>query len=226
VNEHPIFALTSEMLSILDEEKIPYMLMGGLSVRFWALPRPTYDLDLTRTAYFFQLAPGVDPGEVRALLEEKFFAEGLLTVDIREEITTQFDAAQRVLLLMQAYLAIGLLVGVTGLGVITIRAVVERRQEIGVMRALGFTRRMVRNVFLLEIALIAAMGIAIGVGLGVVLAQRVWEVYFSSIAVFTIPWLHLAAVAGVAALFALVATAGPALRASRLPPAEALRSFE
>jgi len=186
----------------------------------------TYDLRLARTAYFFQLAPGVDARTVRAELEEKFFVEGLITIDVREEITTQFDQADRVLLLMQAYLAIGLVVGVTGLGVITIRAVVERRQEIGVMRALGFTRRMVRNVFLLEIALIASLGIAIGMGLGVVLAQRVWEAYFSSIAVFAIPWMHLATVAAIAFGFALLATAGPALRASRLPPAETLRYVE
>ena len=186
----------------------------------------TYDLRLARTAYFFQLAPGVDARTVRAELEEEFFVEGLITIDVREEITTQFDQADRVLLLMQAYLAIGLVVGVTGLGVITIRAVVERRQEIGVMRALGFTRRMVRNVFLLEIALIASLGIAIGMGLGVVLAQRVWEAYFSSIAVFAILWVHLATVASIAFGFALLATAGPAVRASRLPPAETLRYTE
>ena len=60
MNEHPIFALTSEMLSILDEEKIPYMLMGGLSVRFWALPRPTYDLDLTIAAGEAQVAALLD----------------------------------------------------------------------------------------------------------------------------------------------------------------------
>ena len=183
----------------------------------------SYPLNATRTAYFFQLAPGVDAAALRADLEREFFEYGLITVDIREEITTQFEAAQRVLFLMQAYLAIGLLVGVTGLGVITVRAVVERRQEIGAMRALGFTRRMVRWVFLLEIALIASLGIAIGMGLGVFLAWKVYDQYFASIAVFTIPWLHLAAVAVISVAFALVATAGPAVRASKLPPAETLR---
>jgi len=183
----------------------------------------SYPVNVTRTAYFFQLAPGVDAATLRADLEREFFEYGLITVDIREEITTQFEAAQRVLLLMQAYLAIGLLVGVTGLGVITVRAVVERRQEIGAMRALGFTRRMVRWVFLLEIALIASLGIAIGMGLGIFLAWKVYDQYFASIAVFTIPWLHLAAVAAISVAFALVATASPAIRASKLPPAETLR---
>ena len=186
----------------------------------------TYDPVTIRTAYFFQLADGVDGAAVRAELEEAFFPYGLITLDIREEIAKEFEASDRVLLLMQAYLALGLLVGITGLGVITIRAVVERRQEIGAMRALGFTRKMVRNVFLLEIALIAFLGIVIGMSLGVILAQRVWAVYFADIAVFVVPVVHLAAVALIAFAATLLATASPALRASRLPPAEALRYIE
>lgn len=182
-----------------------------------------YNITHMRTAYFFQLAPGVDATTVRQELEREFFEFGLVTIDIREEIETQFEAADRVLLLIQAYLALGLLVGVTGLGVITIRAVVERRQEIGALRALGFTKRMIRQVFLLEISLIAVMGIAIGMGLGIVLAHRVWEVYFASIAVFSIPVLHLAFLGTIAFAFALLTTASPALRASKLPPAETLR---
>jgi len=50
VSRHPVFTLASSFLSTLEAEGIPYMLMGGLSVRFWALPRPTYDLDVTISA--------------------------------------------------------------------------------------------------------------------------------------------------------------------------------
>ncbi len=185
-----------------------------------------YPLNVTRTAYFFQLAPGVDAAALKQKLESEFLDYGLIVVDIRAEITQQFDASQRVLLLMQAYLALGLLVGVTGLGVITIRAVVERRQEIGAMRALGFTRRMIRRVFLFEISLIAVLGIAIGVGLGILLAHNVFETYFASVGVFTIPYAHLAAVSLLAYAFTLLTTASPALRASRLPPAQTLRYIE
>ena len=185
-----------------------------------------YPPALTRTAYFFQVAPGVDTTRLRAQLESAFFEYGLVTVDIRQEISSQFDAAQRVLLLMQAYLALGLLVGITGLGVVTVRAVVERRQEIGAMRALGFTRRMVRRVFLLEIALISALGLAIGMALGILLAYNVYRHYFAEVAVFTVPYLQLAVVGAIAIGCTLLATAGPALRASKLPPAETLRYIE
>src|SRR2546427_1293398 len=114
------------------------------------------------TAYFFQMAPGVDVAAFRADLERVFFVYGLQTIDIREQIGQAFDASQEVLTLMQAYLGIGLLVGIAGLAVITLRAVVERRTQIGALRAIGFTRGMVLSTFLVEIALIAVLGIGIG----------------------------------------------------------------
>jgi len=178
------------------------------------------------TAYFFQMAPTADVGAFRANLERVFFAYGLQTIDIREEIGRAFDASQQVLTLMEAYLGIGLLVGIAGLAVVTLRAVVERRTQIGALRAIGFTRRMVLFVFLLEIALIAVLGIGIGVGLGIVFAYKIWAVYFADIIVFRIPWDHLLLIVGIASVAAVASTAQPAVRASRIPPAEALRYIE
>jgi putative ABC transport system permease protein len=178
------------------------------------------------TAYFFQMAPGVDVGAFRSNLERVFFSFGLQTIDIREQIGRAFDASQQVLTLMQAYLGIGLLVGIAGLAVITLRAVVERRTQIGAMRALGFTRRMVLSVFLLEISLIAVLGIGIGVALGIVLAYKIYIVYFADIVVFSIPWSNLLLIVGLASAASVASTAQPAIRASRIPPAEALRYIE
>ena len=178
------------------------------------------------TAYFFQMDPTVDVGAFRADLERVFFPYGLQTIDIREEIGRAFDASQQVLTLMEAYLGIGLLVGIAGLAVITLRAVVERRTQIGALRAIGFTRRMVLSVFLLEIALIAVLGVGIGVALGIVFAYKVYLVYFADIIVFSIPWDRLLLIVGVASIAAIASTAQPAIRASRIPPAEALRYIE
>src|SRR5216110_3387666 len=178
------------------------------------------------TAYFFQMDPTADIGAFRADLERVFFPYGLQTIDIREEIGRAFDASQQVLTLMEAYLGIGLLVGIAGLAVITLRAVVERRTQIGALRAIGFTRRMVLYVFLLEIALIAVLGVGIGVALGIVFAYKVYLVYFADIIVFSIPWDRLLLIVGVASIAAITSTAQPAIRASRIPPAEALRYIE
>src|SRR5438445_429414 len=155
------------------------------------------------TAYFFQMDPTADVGAFRADLERVFFPYGLQTIDIREEIGRAFDASQQVLTLMEAYLGIGLLVGIAGLAVITLRAVVERRTQIGALRAIGFTRRMVLSVFLLEIALIAVLGVGIGVALGIVFAYKVYLVYFADIIVFSIAWDRLLLIVGVASTAAI-----------------------
>jgi putative ABC transport system permease protein len=85
---------------------------------------------------------------------------------------------------------------------------------------------MVLSVFLLEIALIAVLGVGIGVALGIVFAYKIWAVYFAEIIVFSVPWDHLLLIVGIASLAAIVSTSQPAIRASRLPPAEALRYIE
>ncbi|MGI0149299.1 MAG: ABC transporter permease, partial [Thermoplasmata archaeon] len=105
--------------------------------------RAAFPAEERYTAYFFQMALDADVAAFRVELERVFFPFGLQTIDIREEIGRAFDASQQVLTLMQAYLGIGLLVGIAGLAVITLRAVVERRTQIGALRAIGFTRRMV-----------------------------------------------------------------------------------
>jgi len=178
------------------------------------------------TAYFFQMAAGIDIAAFRADLERVYFAYGLQTIDIREAIGEEFDSSQQVLTLMQAYLGIGILVGIAGLAVITLRAVVERRTQIGALRAIGFTQGMVLATFLGEIALIAVLGIGIGVALGIVLAYKIYVVYFADIVVFSVPWPNLALIIGLTAVAAVGATAQPAIRASRIPPAEALRYIE
>jgi putative ABC transport system permease protein len=129
--------------------------------------------------------------------------------------------------LIQGFMGLGLVVGVAALGVISARAVVERRQQIGVMRALGFRRRMVQTAFLLESSFIAATAIVVGTALGLILAWNIiddqrrmpsWENLS-----LHVPWINLLVVFAIVYVVALAATLAPAIRASRISPAEALR---
>ena len=129
--------------------------------------------------------------------------------------------------LIQGFMGLGLLVGVAALGVISARAVVERRQQIGVMRAIGFRRQMVQAAFLLESSFVALTAIVVGTILGLILAWNIiddqrqqpsWE----NLTLY-VPWLNLFVIFLVVYAVAILATVLPAIRASRIRPAEALR---
>ena len=74
--------------------------------------------------------------------------------------------------MFQAFMALGLFVGIISLGVIAFRSVVERRQQIGMLRAIGFQSRTVALTFVLESSFIALMGILSGVVGGTILARN------------------------------------------------------
>src|SRR5438552_647213 len=176
--------------------------------------------------FYFQVKDGVDVTKAGHDLERYFLPYQLLTLDIQGLINQILETTIGVFNLLQAYLALGLIVGIAGLGVITMRNVVERRQETGALRALGFRKSMVLRSFLFELSFIALTGITMGVALGIALSYDLFLRFFEGQAAFVIPWDRLVLLGGIAFLGSVLATASPAIRASKMPPAEALRSFE
>ena len=75
-------------------------------------------------------------------------------------------------LILQGFMGVGLLAGVAALGTLSTRAVVERRRQIGVLRALGFSARAVGGGLLVESAVVALLGAALGVGVGLFVASN------------------------------------------------------
>jgi putative ABC transport system permease protein len=170
------------------------------------------------TAYYYAVADGVDPRAVAPRLESDALEEVL------EEAVSVSLTFNR---LIQGFMGLGLIVGIAALGVISARAVVERRQEIGILRALGFRRRMIQLSFLLESSFIALTAILVGTLLALIVAVNVIndtanQSSWSDIAI-VVPWVNLAIIFTAVYAAALLATLVPALRASRVYPAEALR---
>jgi putative ABC transport system permease protein len=117
--------------------------------------------------------------------------------------------------------AVALLVGGVGIANVMVISVLERRSEIGLRRALGATKGHIRLQFLTESLILAGLGGAAGVVLGMLItvayaSNRGWDA--------VVPWY--VPIGGIAAALAIGAVAGlyPAMRAARLAPTEALRS--
>jgi len=179
------------------------------------------------TIHYFTVAPGVDPDKAAARLEAAFLSNGLEADSIRKVVADSVAANKTFNRLIQGFMALGLVVGVAALGVISARAVVERRQQIGVMRAIGFRRTMIQAVFLLESSFVALTAIVVGTGLGLLLG---WNIIADSRKQpswadlqMVVPWGDLVLIFVVVYAVALLATLAPAIRASRVAPAEALR---
>lgn len=116
--------------------------------------------------------------------------------------------------------AIGLVVGAIVIMNIMLVAVAERTREIGIRKALGARRRDILLQFLIEASTLGTMGSAIGVGLGIALAQLVAAV--SPLPASVAPWSIVVGVA-LGAGVGIISGVYPASRASRLDPIVALR---
>src|SRR5687768_6291802 len=176
-------------------------------------------------SYQFRLRDGVDSGVAAKDLEKAFAKNGLQAVAIEKEIEDGSTTQGLFNNLLMGFMGLGLLVGIAALGVIAARSVVERRQQIGMLRALGFQRGQVRLAFLIESSFVALLGIGLGVALGAALSVGIVDSFEEQISGirYTVPWSTLGVIVGLAYFASLLTTFLPASQASRVYPAEALR---
>ncbi len=212
------------VIAILRDVVPTYMIGVTTSQRFVDAAFPT---QATPTSDLIRLRPGVNVQATADNLESTFLANGLEATVLKDELNDIVSLNKTFNYLIQGFIGLGLVVGVAALGVISARAVVERRQEIGVMRAIGFEQGRVQLSFLIESSMVAVAGIVLGTVLGLVLAHNIiadaqsqpsWE----NVA-FTVPWLNLAIIYAIVLGAALITAFIPARQASRVYPAQALR---
>ena len=179
------------------------------------------------TTYQFRVVNLDESKQIAQDLESAFLANGMQTDVLKELFDEQLSALRGFFRLFTGFMALGLFVGIAALGVVSTRAVVERRQQIGMLRAIGYRRGMVQLSFLIESSFVAVLGIVIGTVLGLVLSYNAVidirdEQDIDTIR-YAVPWLQMVIILGVTYLFSLLATYLPARQASRIYPAEALR---
>ena len=177
------------------------------------------------TIYRMNVAVGVDPTRVASTLQTVFLDNSMLAVDTEEELSTAVAQNEQFSLLFQGFMGLGLVVGVAALGVLSLRAVNERRMQIAIMRCIGYRARMIRIQFIMESIFITVIGTGLGMGLGALIS---WS-FLDDISganqglTFDIPWGSILVVVAITVIAALITTYVPARQASQVYPAEALR---
>lgn len=177
--------------------------------------------------YYVKTAPDTDTVAFAKEIKAGLITYGVQAQSLSELIDESMRISNNILLLMEGFMALGLVVGIAALGVVSFRSVVERRQQIGMLRAIGYKRGMVSASFLIESTMITLLGVGSGLILGLILSRNLMtsdEITGSQGAVsFSIPWEQIGIFVGIALVAGLLMAYIPARKASTVPIAEALR---
>ena len=217
--------VTLTVIGVIDETADAFGTLGSGMIASRKQLDEVSPFPIPATNYRIKVAQGADPAQLSRNLEAAFQRNGLESNVLSELVEESVSANQSFNYLLTGFMGLGLMVGVAALGVVSLRAVVERRQQIGVLRAIGYRRRMVQLSFLLESSFVVLLGVAIGVGLGTVISYLIVREIRQDIETiqFSIPWLQIVSIIAVAYIFSLATTFLPARQASNIYPAEALR---
>jgi putative ABC transport system permease protein len=162
--------------------------------------------------------------ENTARLEKSLAAFPAATVETRDEFrNTRTDELTQSLQILYALLGLSVIVSLFGVINTLVLWVFERTRELGMLRAIGMTRRQVRRMIRQESVVTALIGAALGIGVGMFLAVLTTIAASKYGIVFAVPYGTLVVFVGVAILAGMLAAILPARRASRLNILEALQ---
>ena len=178
--------------------------------------------DQPQNIYSFVQMKGGETDANKAALEQQLSTFPNAKVQTKQEfIDNQIGPLNAILNVLYVLLALSVVVSLFGIVNTLVLTVFERTRELGMLRAVGMTRRQVRRMIRHESVITAliggALGIALGLVLGALLAARVEFI------VFTLPVTQLIVFAVATIIVGIVAAIFPARRAARLNILEALQ---
>ena len=175
--------------------------------------------------YYFTLKNNENVSNYSQKLEKIFLANGMNAESLLDNIKEQRETSNAFNKLFQGFSGLGLVVGIAAIGVLSVRAVVERRQSVGVLRAIGFRSSMIRTQFLIESSFITLIGIVIGIALGIMQSYLIFQEISKELegAKFTVPVGEVGILILITVVASILASVIPANQASKIYPAEALR---
>ncbi len=176
--------------------------------------------------FYARVQDGADAKVVARDIESAYALQGVEADSVKALLDAAQAQSNAFTRMFQAFMALGLIVGIAGLGVIAFRSVVERRQQIGMLRAIGFQRSTINLTFLLESGFVATMGILSGVVGGAILGRNLLtsDTFTGGADIqFAMPWNEVLLFVAAAFVCSLLMTWWPSRGASHVPVAEALR---
>jgi putative ABC transport system permease protein len=174
---------------------------------------------------FVKLAPGANADKVQAVLTGIIDA-AFPTADVMNqgELKENQEAQVNGLLgLIYALLGLAIIVSLFGIANTLALSIHERTREIGMLRAIGMSRRQVRTMMRYEAVITALIGAILGMIIGVIFAALIAQPLKDEGFTLSYPVLNLFGLLVFAAVAGVVAAIGPARRASRLDVLEALQ---
>jgi putative ABC transport system permease protein len=200
---------------------------GSLINASYIISMPDYEANVASRldgAILMTSAPGIEPDEAKAAIERAVADYPNVTVNTPDDITRKArQSVNQLLGIVTALLLLAVVVAILGIVNTLALSVLERTRELGLLRAVGGTRRQVRAVVRRESVLMsvlgAATGIALGTASGIALARALVD---EGITTVTVPTVTLLLYLGIAILVGVLAALGPARRASRV---DVLRSL-
>jgi putative ABC transport system permease protein len=173
---------------------------------------------------FVALRPGANVDDVKAgvdrVLDQRFpVAEAQTQAEFKDSITGSVD---QFLALIYALLSLSVIVSLFGIVNTLVLSIHERTRELGMMRAIGTPRRLVRRIVRYESVITALIGAALGLVLGFILGVVTTVALEDEGFILSIPIASLVVFAVLAVLAGVLAAIPPARRASRLNVLEAL----
>jgi len=207
---------------IVGEVKDNADLLGSMVVTHEAMAR---DFAVTQDTFdFIKLAPGADSSVVQSRIDD-LLAKQFPTAQVRNQQELKQNQENQIdplLGLVYALLSLAIIVSLFGIANTLALSIYERTRELGMLRAVGMSRRQVRTMIRYESVITALIGAVLGMILGLIFAALMSVPLEDEGFVLSYPFGQLVFILIIAAVAGVLAAIAPARRASRLNVLEAL----
>ena len=194
---------------------------GGITVPLSLLTEA--GLKRSDSALSITLEDGADRGAVKQDLDDLVKDLPILSVQDKEEFKELISSqVNQLLYVIYGLLALAVVIAVIGIINTLGLSVLERTREIGLLRAVGLSRRKLRTMITLESVAIALLGAVLGMVLGLVIGVVLRESLKDDLTELALPLSNLVIFLVVAVIFGVLAAIVPAIRASRMKVLDAI----